>query len=76
MRTEQVVTPKLEFVPVPESLTETCTVSDPPLTPEGKLLYTDIPAWTAEVLGILELCNIKLAETRRLMEEAKTDGNN
>lgn len=70
MQTEEVKIHRLEFVPVPGSITEHCEVPSAPVDGiSGKIRYKDVPAWTSEVLGVLELCNIKLNEIRRLMEE-------
>jgi hypothetical protein len=41
----------------------------PPLDSEGNLAYVDVPVWTAEVLGILEGCNLQLTKIRELMKE-------
>jgi hypothetical protein len=61
---------KLEFVPVPGSITEHCNIPAVPVNTNGDLLYKDLPAWISEVLGALELCNIQMSEIRQLMEES------
>ena len=70
MQTQEVKVHRLEFVPVPGSITAHCVVPAAPVDRNtGEMRYKDVPAWTAEVLGVLELCNIRMNEIRRLMEE-------
>lgn len=70
-RTEVRAVPRLEFTPVPANSTEPCLIPMPPQDQKGQVPidkgYVD---WTVGVLGILEECNIKLEELRRLMKES------
>lgn len=61
--------PELEYVPLPEGTTAPCLVPMPPLNAEGLLEYTAILPYVVEVLGILEECNIKLSEIKKLQGE-------
>jgi hypothetical protein len=73
VRTEVRTVTKLEFKPIPEEMTELCLVPTPPLDSKGELLYTALVPYTAEVLGILEVCNDKLALIRQLDREGDED---
>lgn len=74
MRTETVTIPKLEFVPIPDSITEYCLVPMPPQDEDGRIRYKDVPAWTVEVLGMLEDCNIKLESIENLSSSVTEEG--
>lgn len=73
MRTEVRTVPKLEYIALPTETTERCLVPMPPLNAQGELTYEVLPPYVAEVLGILEECNIKL-ETIKGLQPEERDG--
>jgi Flp pilus assembly secretin CpaC len=44
------------------------------LNGEGRIAYKDLPPYLAEVLGVLEECNIKLELIRELQAESLEGG--
>jgi hypothetical protein len=60
------VVTKLEFVPVPDPLTEPCLAPLPPLTDDGNFFFHKLPGYTISVLGALEECNLRMQKLREL----------
>lgn len=69
MRTEIREVPRLEFVPVPESLTERCFAPLPPVDDDGRLYFEQLPGYAVEILGVLQECNIKMQQIEELGRE-------
>lgn len=67
--TEIRVVDRLEFVPVPPSLTARHLAPMPPLDATGLVPLEESPEYAAEVLGVLEQCNLSLWEIDKLMLE-------
>ena len=69
MRADVKTVSHLEYKPLPEEALGICVVPNLPLDEEGNLPYSDLPAHLAAVLGILEMCNIKLQVIENLQKD-------